>query len=273
VSGQDGQGSRLPTPDRPLRLAVIGHVEWVIHTDAPFIPEPGEIVHLKNPLEQPAGGGAVTAAALARHGAEVTFYTALGRDTPTKPALEALGVRVLAAERPVPQTRALVMRDPAGERTIAVIGENLHPTADDPLSWEELGSFDGVFFTGMDPRTLELARQARVLVVTARRFESLVASGVRADALVGSARDRGEQYDITRLKEPPVHVIATDGLRGGTGYAPVVAPGPVVDTYGAGDTFVAGVLYGLADGRPIEEAAALGAEWAAEAVTWRGAYP
>ena len=133
--------------------------------------------------------------------------------------------------------------------------------------------FDGVFFTGMDPRTVVLARRAPVLVVTARRFESLAASGVRADALVGSARDRGEQYDISRLAQPPEHVIKTDGMRGGTGYQPVAPPGPVVDAYGAGDTFVAGVLYGLAGGRPVAEAAALGARWAAETVTWRGAYP
>jgi ribokinase len=259
--------------ERALRLAVIGHVEWVVHTDAPFIPAAGEIVHLRNPLEQPAGGGAVTAATLARKGAQVSFYTALGQDGLTQPALEALGVEVLAARRPVPQTRALVMRDPAGERTIAVVGENLHPTADDPLPWDDLGSFDGVFFTGMDPRTLVLARRAPVLVVTARRFESLATSGVRADALVGSARDRGEQYDISRLAQPPEHVIKTDGMRGGTGYEPVAPPGPVVDAYGAGDTFVAGVLYGLAGGRPVAEAAALGARWAAETVTWRGAYP
>jgi len=89
--------------ERALRLAVIGHVEWVVHTDAPFIPAAGEIVHLRNPLEQPAGGGAVTAAALARKGAQVSFYTALGEDGLTQPALEALGVAVLAARRPVPR--------------------------------------------------------------------------------------------------------------------------------------------------------------------------
>jgi sugar/nucleoside kinase (ribokinase family) len=47
----------------------------------------------------------------------------------------------------------------------------------------------------------------------------------------------------------------------------------VVDAYGAGDTFVAGVLFGLAEGRPLPDALALGAQQAALAVTWRGAYP
>ena len=111
----------MPAP----RLAVIGHVEWVTHTDAPFIPAAGEIVHLKHPVEQPAGGGAVTSAALARFGADVSFYTAVGSDLPVAERLEALGVRVLAARRERPHTRALVMRDPQHERTIAVVGENL----------------------------------------------------------------------------------------------------------------------------------------------------
>jgi ribokinase len=110
-------------------------------------------------------------------------------------------------------------------------------------------------------------------VVTARRFEALAASGVRADALVGSGRDRGEQFDLSRLERPPEHVIVTDGARGGSGYEPAPVPGPVVDTYGAGDTFVAGVLFGLASGWPLSQTLAHAAAAAAEALTWRGALP
>ncbi len=256
-----------------LNLAVVGHVEWVTHTDAPFIPAAGEIVHLSDPLSQPAGGGAVTAAALVRAGARVSFFTASADDVPVVATLEQLGVRVLAAPRPAPQTRCLVMRDPARERTICVIGDNLHPTADDRLPWDELAACDGVYFTGGDPATLQLARKARVVVVTARRFDVLVRSGVRADVLVGSAHDPGEQFDRTALAVAPDHIVITDGARGGTGYQPVPAPGPVVDSYGAGDTFVAGLLYGLADRRTLPAALELGARMAAEAVTWRGAYP
>src|SRR5262249_61616683 len=103
----------------------------------------------------------------------------------------------------VPQRRALVIRAPAGARRICVVGENLHPTADDPLPWDELAKCDGVYFTGDDPRTLQLARQARVVVVTARRFEALVASGVRVDALVGSGHDRWEGFRLPPVSGPP----------------------------------------------------------------------
>src|SRR4029079_3785542 len=89
---------------------------------------------------------------------------------------ERMGVTVHGAPRDRPQTRAVTMTDPAGERTIVVTGPNLHPDATDPLPWEQLADADGVYFTGLDPRTLELARAAPVLVVTARRFERLVDS-------------------------------------------------------------------------------------------------
>jgi ribokinase len=256
-----------------MHIAVIGHVEWVTFARAPFVPRPGQIVHLEDPLDQAGGGGAVSAIALARMGADVTFYTSLGPDVPAERVLEAFGVRVCAARREHPQTRVLALVDPAGERTLYVVGENDHPTADDPLPWDELASMDGVYFTGHDPRTLRLARAAPLLVVTARRFRALVESGVRADALVGSGTDPGERFDLDELAERPTHVVVTAGADGGSGYRAAPVPGPVVDTYGAGDTFVAGITYGLACGWPLDRALSFAAERAAECLTWRGTHP
>jgi ribokinase len=256
-----------------LRLAVIGHIEWVTFANAPFVPGPGEIVHLTDPLPQPGGGGAVTAVALQRMGAQVTFYTALGSDQRARAPLERHGVRLEAVVRDRPQTEVLALVDSAGERTLYVVGENDAPTADDPLDWDELAGMDGCYFTGYAPATLRPARRAPVLVVTARRFEALVASGVRADALVGSGRDRGERFDLSRLAEQPGYVIVTDGAQGGTGYEAAPVRGPIVDTYGAGDTFVAGVLFGLASGWALDRTLAHAAEHAAKALTWRGALP
>jgi ribokinase len=258
---------------RRVRLSVIGHVEWVTFARAQFVPGPGEIVHLEQPFSQPGGGGAVTAVALARMGADVTFYTALGSDGRSQPVLEAYGLRVEAAVRDRPQTEVLALLDPAGERTLFVVGENDAPLAADPLPWDEIASDAGCYFTGYDPETVRLGRRAPVLVVTARRFDALVESRVRADALVGSGRDRGERFELSRLAEQPGQVIVTDGARGGSGYSAAPVPGPIVDTYGAGDTFVAGVLFGLASGWEQDRTLAFAAERAAEALTWRGALP
>ncbi|MFM9194157.1 MAG: PfkB family carbohydrate kinase, partial [Planctomycetia bacterium] len=49
------------------------------------------------------------------------------------------------------------------------------------------------------------------------------------------------------------------------------APGPVIDTTGAGDSFLAGLLTGLLRGMPLREAGLLGAATAACCVTGLGA--
>lgn len=51
----------------------------------------------------------------------------------------------------------------------------------------------------------------------------------------------------------------------------IPAPGPVVDTTGAGDSFLAGLVVGLVRGMPVEAAARLGAATAACCVTGVGA--
>jgi len=46
----------------------------------------------------------------------------------------------------------------------------------------------------------------------------------------------------------------------------------VSDAYGCGDCFAAGLTYGLALGKPVDEAVALGAQCGAAVLTGRGAY-
>jgi ribokinase len=54
-------------------------------------------------------------------------------------------------------------------------------------------------------------------------------------------------------------------------WAPEPLPGPPADTYGAGDSFAAGLTYGLGVG-PAEDALRLGARCGAAAITGRGPY-
>ena len=263
-----------------VRVAVIGHVEWVTHCRGP-VPQVGQIAHLADAFDEPAGGGGVTAVEVARLGPECRFFTALSTDGFGEVSAEVFaerGVRVLAAVRDEPQPRALAVVDPSGERTILVTGGRLAPTMDDPLPWRELSRCDAVFFSGEDPRTIVAGRAARHLVVAARRLASLVESGVRADVLVASGTDEAERVDVDALPVKPRAVVITEGSRGGRilvggeerRFEPAPVPGPVVDAYGAGDSFAAGLTVGLARGLPLDEAAALAARCGAAALTGRG---
>jgi ribokinase len=265
-----------------VRCAVVGHVEWVDFVPVERVPEAGEILTTNDYWAEPAGGGAVAAAELLRLGAETTFFTAVGEDELGRRAEEALRGRRLRLEvavRAAPQRRALTYLDSRGERTITVLGEKLHPLGADPLAWEELDGTDGVYFTAGDEAALGQARRAGVLVATARELPTLRSAGVQLDALVHSARDPAERYEAGQLDPAPRLVVSTEGSDGGRfvadgkegRWAPVPLPGPLADTYGAGDSFAAGLTFALARGRSPQEAVELAAASASRAMTRHGA--
>jgi ribokinase len=256
----------------PLRLAVIGHVEHVTIGRVGEVPRAGEIVHLRDARAFAGGGGGVPFLQLARSDAEVHLFTAVGGDAAGEEVAAELGRRAAAeprlhlhlARRAAPHTRCLAMVDAAGERTIVVVGEPLHPSAADPLPWRLLERCDGVYFIADDPAALRAARAARVLVTSARRRPALVASGVRADAVVGSAADARERSTLADYPVPPLALVMTEGARGGTVTtaegsrrfpAPAAAPSGG-GAYGAGDSFAAALTYHLAAGCDVADACA-----------------
>jgi ribokinase len=267
-----------------MRLAVVGHVEWVDFVRVDSLPRAGDIAHATGSWEEPAGGGGVAAVQLAKLGGACTLYTALGSDDRALRARSELvrfGVRVEAATRPVPQRRAITFVDGAGERTITVLGERIAAEGSDPLPWDELADTDAVYVCAADPAAVQLARRARVLVATARILPQLQEAGVVLDALVGSGRDPSERYADGDLDPAPRLVVRTEGELGGEyavqaepfrRYAPALAPGPVIDAYGCGDSFAAGLAYGLARFGSHEDAIALAARCGAAAGTGRGAF-
>jgi ribokinase len=267
-----------------VRAAVVGHVEWIDFGRVEHVPVAGEIVHVSESWMEPAGGGAVAAMQLCKLAGAATLYTALGDDEighRTKEGLEALGLRVDAIFRSEPQRRGFVHVDSAGERTITVIGSRLGPQAADPLPWQELAETDAVYFTAGDTGAAQAARQAGTLVSTARGLSTLAEAGVQLDALVASARDPGERYSPGDLEPPPLHVVRTAGAAGGEyetldgdsgRWEAEPLPGPISDAYGCGDSFAAGLTFGLGSGLPIAEAAKLAARCGAACLTGRGPY-
>jgi ribokinase len=267
-----------------MRVAVVGHNEWIEFGRVDHVPVAGEIVHATDGWEEPGGGGAVAAVQLARLAGSSTFFTAVGDDERgiwTGRDLTPRGVQVRAAVRGEPTRRAVVFVDAKGERTIATLGRRLEPEAADHLPWEELEGVDAVYFTAGDDGALRHARGARVLVATSRAMKRLAEADVELDAIVGSARDPAERYDPSGLSTPPRLVVMTEGREGGRyetadgrsgTYETPPPPGPVVDAYGAGDSFAGGLTYALGTGLDVEKALALAARCGAWVVAGRGPY-
>jgi ribokinase len=267
-----------------MRTAVVGHVEWVEFARVERVPVPGSIVQASDWWAEAAGGGGVASVQLTRLTGSCALYTALGRDELGQSSLDELtrlGVRVEAGRHAEPQRRGFTFVDSGGERTITIMGEKHVPRGGDPLPWRDLAGVDGVYFVSGDVAAARAARQARVLVATARSLPVLQEAKVELDALVRSGSDPSERYNRGDLEPPPQLVVETSGGDGGTWetaaglvgtYAAAPVPGPVADAYGAGDSFAAGLTYALARGDEAERALTFAAECGAAALTRRGAH-
>lgn len=253
-----------------MRCAVVGHVEWVEFARVPHWPRAGEIVHATDVFSEPAGGGAVVARQLARLAGRCELFTAFGDDELGRAAVRRLAELSIDVhvQHDGATRRAWTHVDGDGERTITVLGDKL--LARGPLP---LHGYDLVYFVSGNVEALRSARAAKFVAATLREQPTLREAGVPLDLLVGSLNDPGEQHDGSldaRL------VVLTDGPNGGTvngeRFESVEPPGPVVDTYGAGDSFGAALAFALARGDALDDALALASRAGAAVVTGRGPY-
>ncbi len=255
-----------------MRCAVVGHVEWVEFARVPDWPEAGAIVHATDVWREPAGGGAVVARQLALLAGRCELFTAFGQDEAGRSAvrrLAELGIDTHVQHAESSETRrAWTHVDGDGERTITVLGDKLRPVGPLPLE-----GYDLVFFVSGDAEALRSARKSRFVATTMREQPVLHEAGVRVDLMAGSANDAREQYDGTL--DVGV-VVQTDGPNGGTAngerFEAVEPPGPIVDTYGAGDSFSAALAFALARGDALPDALQLAARAGAAVLAGRGPY-
>jgi ribokinase len=266
-------------------VAVVGHVEWVRFARVDHVPRVGEVVHARDPFEEPAGGGAVAAVQLARLAGTASLVTALGEDEHgrrSEARLRELGVEVHASWRAAPTRTALTLVDDADERTITTFGPRLEPLGGDAHeALAALGALDAVYFTAGDEAALGAARKASRVLVASPRAHDALGHGVHLDALVLSGEDRIELGEAARAHEEAEVLVLTEGERGGryvdrsgrSGRWTAVAPGAQpVDSYGCGDSFAAGLTYALGAGLDLTEGLALAARCGAVCLTGRGPY-
>jgi ribokinase len=253
-----------------VRVAAVGHVEWTEFVEVDHVPAPGQIAHGSEAWSEPAGGGAVIAMQLLKLGGACDFFTALGEDEVGRRSFERLRELGLAvhAQWFGRTRRALTHVDRAHERTITTVGPKLRPEGPLPLA-----GYDAVFFVAGDVAALRSAREAHFVAATPRELETLKEAGVRLDLLVGSGTDPGEAYDGSL----DVGVFcATEGARGGIAngfrYGAATPAGPLVDTYGAGDSFSAALCFALARGDELPAALDLAARAGAAVITGKGPY-
>jgi ribokinase len=284
----------MPAP--ALRVAVIGHVEWVQFGRVERLPRAGEVAHATEAFEEPAGGGAVAAVTLAGLAGGCTLHTVLGEDLQAQRTLRRLGelgVEVRdgrpagagAGATAAETRRAVTLLDAAGERTITTFGPRLDPAGEErpgeESRWGDLRRLDAIYFTAGDLAALRRAREAGRVLVASPRARHALGHGVELDALVLSAGDEIELAAAQPALGEAQLVVYTEGARGGRWqrrdgsegrWQAAPLPGPLVDSYGAGDTFAAALTYALGAGQELESALQLAARRSASCLTVAGPY-
>ena len=270
---------RLPK----LKLAVIGHIEWVTFLKVDQLPLAGQISHAEDYFEEAAGGAAVAAVQMARLiDQPVDLITSLGKDTYGEKSFErlsklGLNLKVAWREKPTRKGISLISKD--GERAITVIGERLQPIASDNLPWSDMKNYDGIFITATDKEGIRLASKAKFVAATPRTGSSSIRdSKVKLNALIGSRLDPGEKINYEELLPKPDIYIATEGKAGGTvypakiNYTSVKPSSKEIDSYGCGDCFAGAVTTALSAKLDLDEAIKIGAYCGAECSTHFGPY-
>ena len=113
-----------------MKVAVVGHVEWIRFARVGRHPAAGEIAHSVDDWEQAGGGGGVAAIQLALLADEAHLFTAFGDDElgrRSQAELEKRGVTVHATIERHPTRWAFTHIDDVGERTITTVGPEAPP--------------------------------------------------------------------------------------------------------------------------------------------------
>ena len=248
----------------------MGHVEWVESVLVDRVPGAGQIAHGMEDWSEPAGGGTVAAVQMLKLAGACDFFTALGDDEHGRRSVERFAELGIAADVEWfgETRRAFVQVDAHGERTITTVGAKLRRRSLPPMD-----DYDAVFFVAGEPEALRAARAARFVSATPREVPTLLEGHVHLDLLVGSGTDPGEHYDgglDVGL------VVTTEGVRGGVAdghrYEVATPPAPIVDTYGAGDSFAAALTFALGRGDELDDALALAARAGAAVIAGKGPY-
>lgn len=235
-------------------------------------------------IERPGGTGANVAIALATTGTSVNFLSYIGDDTLSaqldhhlkESQIHNLYTPVIAG----PPSHVAIPVAADGERTIVVIsGDKLEQVSliGMPIKDKDIVIF--VIWRNHFMADLNFAQSAGAVTVVGSA--ALTDPDVQcADYLIGSQDDFSGDYSVEDGLSRFAHIVVTDGSRGATLYGPEgshfqpALTVNVVDTTGAGDAFLAGLIHYLAVHQKIDaEAMAVAAQWSAMTVSIEGSIP
>ncbi|MDR3002624.1 MAG: ribokinase [Acidovorax sp.] len=299
-------------PHSVARVAVVGSLNMDVVLTLARVPQAGETVHAQGLRYVPGGKGGNQAVACARHGAQVQLFGSVGRDhhgNALRLALHGDGVDVEHVEvhEGLPTGSAVILVEPDGQNRICVVpGANARLTLPEDALLHALVQADFLLLQLEVPdvvieQVLQAAHSAGCRVVLnpspVRPLPSawwpmvhtLVVNEVEAAAFSGlnvDSQQSAERAARALLAHGPQQVVVTLGAQGAVA---LCAAGPhqaapvcsrhaarqvqVVDTTGAGDSFLGAMVTRLAEGCTLAEAVEWGIAAASLCIGVAGAQP
>ncbi len=267
------------------RVWIVGGIAGDLVLKLPTTLRVGEYHQPTEIIKRPGGSGANVALALCTGPVETGFVTYIGSD-PLGQSFEKLINESELSHRHIiygnhHQERCLVILDMEGERTLIGLSdgssEKKITLKDVPLEKGDVVVF--LNWLPLCPKELEFAKSRGCITVVG--LAALLAEpAMSADIAIGSRSDLAEEPIYKDHLHNFPKIVVTQGRKGATEYSKegVIHQDAflshVVDTTGAGDSFLAGYLTAFAMGAesgilPLE----LGARWASLMVTIETSIP
>jgi acarbose 7IV-phosphotransferase len=272
-----------------MKVTVLGGAAWNRMIQVDRLPDGRTAtIHPRGHHEAIGGAGAGKASNLARLGVDVTLFAGLGDDDAAarvRAGLAAAGVDLRAVVDPSGTAQHVNLMDPEGGRISIMLANGSPELAfDEAAMAASMVAADVVVvdLAPWTPRALDIAlASGRPIWTDLHDFDGSSAwhaPFIDAAEVVFVSHDRLPDPTsflrsmIERGKRLAVCTMGADGAialdADGRSYeVPVVSDVEVVDTNGAGDAFLAGVLFGVLEGVPLERALRYGTLAAAMAIT------
>lgn len=265
------------------RVWIIGPVaiDRVLYLES--LPTVGTFTRPLRISERIGGSSGNVALALADTGVETGFISYIGDDAGGKKITKRFSeskVKNLYLQKIEGESNsALVMVDQSGDRTIVALTES--HLAEITIAGIDFRANDIVVFSLWRPcfaaHLTAVQKLGCITVVGLEALKDFEITG--ADFAIGSEAELGGEDPESHLGRFPT-IVATRGAAGIDQFQSrqhihqSALPGDVIDTTGAGDSFLAGYLSQLAhDIHDLRSALHFGARWAAQSIAVEGSAP